>query len=277
MCVQQVIAYWQVQPDHIPERIYAGETAEAIHNITHSLSTASASISPEQQASADNCTRVIQEIIEQNNGTFSLPQNYSASNAAALTSLSGNVSDAQQQALAECMKSGNSTSMAIFEQLGPAVFAGLQAFIDTNGYAAAPSICMIFRCTYHCILSWLANTHSPEAVKLKCREAADCAHLHPKTASPAAHKELTACWPCCRPVPIPTLDEFILLSQGLQAAVGQDPSALAALRGARRSFGWNVLGNLLDLGQVAFAPSTPDTLRLADHLSRTHELFRRSA
>ena len=74
-------------------------------------------------------------------------------------------------------------------------------------------------------------------------------------------------------MPIPTLDEFILASKVLQAAVQQNASALGTLRGLRRSFGQNVLGNLLDLGQVAFAPNTPEVLRLVQHLSTTHAMF----
>lgn len=37
--------------------------------------------------------------------------------------------------------------------------------------------------------------------------------------------------------------------------------------------GWNVLGNLLDLGKVAFAPSSPAVLRLVDNLLSSHELM----
>lgn len=50
-----------------------------------------------------------------------------------------------------------------------------------------------------------------------------------------------------RPLPIPTFDEFVGLHLLLQAAVEADPSILALLHGARRSFGWNVLGNLIDM------------------------------
>ena len=64
-----------------------------------------------------------------------------------------------------------------------------------------------------------------------------------------------------RPLPIPTFDEFVLLHKAIMAAVSSDPAALGALHGARRSFGWNVLGNLLDLGKIAFAPATPEVLR----------------
>ena len=74
-------------------------------------------------------------------------------------------------------------------------------------------------------------------------------------------------------MPIPTLDEFILLSRALEAAAGQNEDAVAGLRGARASLGWNVLGNLLDLGKIAFAPASPAVLRLVDSLLASHELL----
>ena len=37
--------------------------------------------------------------------------------------------------------------------------------------------------------------------------------------------------------------------------------------------GWNVLGNLLDMGQLAFAPATPEVLKLAAALDGTHRMF----
>ena len=51
----------------------------------------------------------------------------------------------------------------------------------------------------------------------------------------------------CRPIPIPTLDEFVLLHKALQAAVQAQPEMLGLLQGARRSFGWNVLGIMVPL------------------------------
>lgn len=60
----------------------------------------------------------------------------------------------------------------------------------------------------------------------------------------------------------------MLLHKALAAAVAGDPGALDALEGARRSFGWNLLGNLLELGQIAFAPATPEVLRCAPWLLR---------
>lgn len=79
--------------------------------------------------------------------------------------------------------------------------------------------------------------------------------------SPSPSDDVFLVPPGCRPLPIPTLDEFVLLHKGLAAAVAVDPGALDALHGARRSFGWNLLGNLLDLGLIAFAPATPQVLR----------------
>ena len=46
-----------------------------------------------------------------------------------------------------------------------------------------------------------------------------------------------------RPLPIPTLDEFLGLSKLLQAALGATPGAVEALHGARRHFGWNLLAS----------------------------------
>ena len=54
----------------------------------------------------------------------------------------------------------------------------------------------------------------------------------------------------CRPIPIPTLDEFVLLHKALQAAVQAQPEMLGLLQGARRSFGWNVIG-------ISGSPSLP--------------------
>lgn len=47
----------------------------------------------------------------------------------------------------------------------------------------------------------------------------------------------------------------------LQLALESQPDVLGQLRGARRSLGWNMLGNLLDMGQLAFAPASPDVYR----------------
>lgn len=45
-----------------------------------------------------------------------------------------------------------------------------------------------------------------------------------------------------RPIPIPTLDEFILLHKVVRAALRLQPDMLDMIEGARRAFGWNVLG-----------------------------------
>lgn len=36
------------------------------------------------------------------------------------------------------------------------------------------------------------------------------------------------------------------------------------------------IGNLVDMGKLAFAPATPEVLKLAAHLDRTHEFFGKS-
>ena len=71
----------------------------------------------------------------------------------------------------------------------------------------------------------------------------------------------------CRPIPIPTLDEFVLLHKALQAAVQAQPEMLGLLQGARRSFGWNVLGIT---GPV---PATPGyLLKLLPFPEASHQL-----
>lgn len=74
----------------------------------------------------------------------------------------------------------------------------------------------------------------------------------------------------CRPLPILTVDEFILLHKVIQAATSVNPQAVELLRNVRNAIGRNILGNLLDLGQVAFAPATPDVLNFADHMVKNH-------
>lgn len=153
MVLTQVFAYHLVIPDHIPERIFAGETSEAIRNITRSLSTGAASaasgLQPEQ---SDECTRLIDQIVEQNNGSWSLPPDLYPGNASAAFPVphaqspslapapsawlpaTGNITAAQREALRDCFQlSGNASANAVLDRLGPAVQAGLQAFIDTNG------------------------------------------------------------------------------------------------------------------------------------------------
>ena len=114
----------------------------------------------------------------------------------------------------------------------------------TTGHSAAPH----YTCTSHCArLFSCVGMFTPQFAALM-RTPAD------QSAPPA---------PARRPLPIPTFDEFVLLHKAIMAAVSDDPATLGALHGARRSFGWNMLGNLLDLGKIAFAPATPEVLRWA--------------
>lgn len=74
----------------------------------------------------------------------------------------------------------------------------------------------------------------------------------------------------CSPLPILTVDEFILLHEVIQAVTSLNPEAVDLLRNVRSTIGRNLLGNLLDLGKVAFAPATPDVLAFADHMVKNH-------
>ncbi|KAK9808229.1 hypothetical protein WJX73_000749 [Symbiochloris irregularis] len=174
---------------------------------------------------------LIQDVIQQNNGSFVWPEGFPNGSATSpyalpppapdgspfnINTTGANITEAQLQALRECLAAQNATfngtdggnSGALVDAVLPKVLAGLQAFIHTKG-----------------------------------------------------------------PIPIPTLDEYILLSYALRYQIDQRNGSLDQLRGVRRQFGWNILGNLLEKGQIAFAPNTPDVLRLAEHLSTTHELF----
>ena len=134
----QVFAYQLVTPDHIPERIYVTETTEAIRNITRSLSADAAAAAASQPDAENECTQLIQQIIEQNNGSFILPDpaatrsGMAGAPSPAGVQLPGNLTEQQQQQLADCLR-GSSNSTAVQNRLGGAVSAGLQACIDTNG------------------------------------------------------------------------------------------------------------------------------------------------
>ena len=53
------------------------------------------------------------------------------------------------------------------------------------------------------------------------------------------------------------------------------PSATIPAATQRRAAqrGWNVFGNLLDLGLLAFAPATPEVVEVARYLGRTYHHF----
>jgi len=56
----------------------------------------------------------------------------------------------------------------------------------------------------------------------------------------------------------------------VQAAAQANPGGIRLLRNVQSAIGRNLLGNLIDLGQVAFAPATPDVLRFADYMVKRH-------
>jgi hypothetical protein len=65
----------------------------------------------------------------------------------------------------------------------------------------------------------------------------------------------------------------VLFHKAVQGALSVDPDALATIRGLKHDFGWNLLGNLLDLGGLAFAPDTPEVHAFVAHMRESHQYF----
>ena len=72
---------------------------------------------------------------------------------------------------------------------------------------------------------------------------------------------------CCAPRPVLAGRVLTVFFSNLSGSRG-----VLDVRGGCAQ-GWNVLGNLLDLGKIAFAPASPAVLRLVDNLLSTHELM----
>ena len=70
-----------------------------------------------------------------------------------------------------------------------------------------------------------------------------------------------------------TLDEFILLHEVLSVAAQANPQAVGQLRDVQNAIGQNVLGNLLELGKVAFAPASPAVNAFSEHMIKSHGTF----
>ncbi|KAJ9522628.1 hypothetical protein QJQ45_019708, partial [Haematococcus lacustris] len=68
------------------------------------------------------------------------------------------------------------------------------------------------------------------------------------------------------PQPVFTLDEYLLVSKALKAAIALQPEVDQVLMSFKRDFGWNWLGNLVRTGALAFTPDTPQ----ASHPCRHH-------
>lgn len=74
----------------------------------------------------------------------------------------------------------------------------------------------------------------------------------------------------CRPLPIPTLDEFILVHELLQPALRGHRAFMSVLIQLQLTLGPHALGNLVDLGKVAFTPDTPEVQAFAQYMLESH-------
>ena len=75
------------------------------------------------------------------------------------------------------------------------------------------------------------------------------------------------------PLPIPSFDEFVLVHQGLRTLFERYEPAWQAYRAIKDQTGINVLGNLLELGGLAFTPDTPAVRLLASTLAGRSAAF----
>ncbi|KAL6764727.1 hypothetical protein V8C86DRAFT_3022151 [Haematococcus lacustris] len=76
------------------------------------------------------------------------------------------------------------------------------------------------------------------------------------------------------PQPVFTLDEYLLVSKALKAAIALQPEVDQVLMSFKRDFGWNWLGNLVRTGALAFTPDTPQVRQLAASLAERHVYFK---
>jgi hypothetical protein len=75
------------------------------------------------------------------------------------------------------------------------------------------------------------------------------------------------------PIPIPALDEFIGAHVIVRGLFSRYEPAWAAYRAVKDQLGFNPLGNLVELGGVAFVPATPEVTALAAALARRHVMW----
>ncbi len=77
------------------------------------------------------------------------------------------------------------------------------------------------------------------------------------------------------PLPIPSFDEFVAVHLLLRGLFSRFAPAWAAYRAVKDQTGVNPLGNLLELGGVAFVPDTPEVARMAGALAAQHVFWSR--
>ena len=72
------------------------------------------------------------------------------------------------------------------------------------------------------------------------------------------------------PIPIPSLDEFVAAHLAIRAVFARYSPAWTAYRELKTQLGYNLLGNLVELGGIAFMPNTSGVRALASSLSARH-------
>ncbi|KAL2633831.1 hypothetical protein R1flu_005310 [Riccia fluitans] len=74
------------------------------------------------------------------------------------------------------------------------------------------------------------------------------------------------------PLPVPRLDTFVSAHKLIKKALESQEGRFDDIVGLQKKFG-NVLGNLLQLGQVIFTPNTPEVSNLVNYMSSEYEFF----
>ncbi|GBG84246.1 hypothetical protein CBR_g38217 [Chara braunii] len=74
------------------------------------------------------------------------------------------------------------------------------------------------------------------------------------------------------PLPIPSLDTFVVIHRALRSAFLSKPGAYEEALHWQTSFG-SILGNLLKLGKLAFSPDTPEVGLLVTYLKERYRFF----
>ena len=72
------------------------------------------------------------------------------------------------------------------------------------------------------------------------------------------------------PIPVPSLDEFVITHLVIRAVFSRYSPAWTAYKELKTQLGYNLLGNLVELGGIAFMPNTSGVRALASALSARH-------
>ncbi|OAE27724.1 hypothetical protein AXG93_4193s1240 [Marchantia polymorpha subsp. ruderalis] len=74
------------------------------------------------------------------------------------------------------------------------------------------------------------------------------------------------------PLPVPSFDTYVAAHKLIKAALDSQQGKFDDVVALQKRFG-NVLGNLLQLGQVTFTPNTPQVADLVDYMSTNYQFF----